>query len=69
MLNFKNIFSKASAVEEDETMFVDNTETEDFSIDLSYTKVPLTLALRKRKYEEEQYSKYGIAKEKICEIH
>ncbi len=34
----------------------------------SYQPVPLTLALRKRKQEEEQFAKYQVKKEKRFEI-
>lgn len=34
----------------------------------SYNTVPLTLELRKRKYEEEQLKKYGLHKKKKVEV-
>lgn len=34
----------------------------------SYKPVPLTLALRKRKQEEEQFARYQVKKEKKFEI-
>lgn len=34
----------------------------------SYHKIPFTLALRKRRQEEEQFAKYHVAKEKFFEI-
>lgn len=40
-------------------------EEEDVNLNLSFCKIPLTLALRRRKFEEEQQKKYGFAKEKI----
>lgn len=43
-------------------------ETEEFNLHLSYSSVPLTLTLQKRQFEEEQLKKYGIAKQKTCEI-
>lgn len=35
---------------------------------ISYFPVPFTLALRKRKFEEEQFTMYGIKKDKIFNI-
>lgn len=43
-------------------------EEEDVNLNLSFCKIPLTLALRRRKFEEEQQKKYGFAKEKNCDI-
>lgn len=60
MVDFKSIFEKVLPAEKD---------TEDENVPtLSYSHVPLTIALRKRKYEEEQFAKYGLHKEKICEL-
>lgn len=41
--------------------------TED-EIQISYSKVPLTLALCKRKYDEEQRKKYKIPKDKRADL-
>lgn len=35
---------------------------------LSYSKVPFTLALSKRKYDEEQRKKYNIPKNKKADL-
>lgn len=35
--------------------------------EIHYTSVPLTLALRKRKFQEEQLKKYDLHKDKICD--
>lgn len=35
---------------------------------LTYSKIPLTLALRKRQFDEQQRKKYGIPKEKQSEF-
>lgn len=59
--NIKGIFSKFTGSEEEQ-------EDDEYSINLSYSPVPLTIALRKRKFEEEQLAKYGIVKEKMCDI-
>ena len=48
-------------------IFTKNQQEENIQ-NSSYSTVPFTLALRKRKYEEEQFSKYGIHKEKKCDI-
>jgi len=42
---------------------------EEYVSDNPYTSVPFTLALRKRKYEEEQFLKYGLHKEKTYDVH
>lgn len=41
---------------------------EDYSINIQYTKVKMNIKLLKRKYEEEQYKKYNITKEKYSEL-
>lgn len=51
-----------------ENIKMNDIETENIS-NSSYSPVPLTLALRKRKYEEEQFAKYGIHKEKMYEYN
>lgn len=58
----KSIVSKVS---------VDDDEPEDDMPmpELSYSHVPLTLELRKRKFQEELYEKHGICKKKTFEIH
>ncbi len=38
-------------------------DADDFT-PLPYQTVPLTVALRKRKYEEEQFAMYGLQKER-----
>lgn len=57
----KSIFSMFTGNGED-------TEEDEYAIDLTYSQVPMTIALRKRKFEEEQLAKYGITKEKSCDI-
>lgn len=58
--SIKDIFSKIT--------YDDKLQEEEYSISLSYKTVPMTIALRKRKFEEEQRVKYGIVKEKMCDI-
>ena len=62
MVDFKSIFKKVLPAENENDTEDENVPT------LSYSHVPLTIALRKRKYEEEQFAKYGLHKEKICEL-
>lgn len=70
MFNIKdNIMSALSKVANEKRNEEITERIEDeYPVDLSYSPVPLTVALRKRKYEEEQYNKYGIAKDKTCDI-
>lgn len=46
----------------------DDDKNDAYSLELSYSPVPLTIALRKRQVEEELLSKYEISKEKTCDI-
>ncbi len=66
--NIRNIIFpvKANDIEEEEEE--NYAKGYEAMTNIAYQSVPLTLALRKRKYEEEQYSKYSIKKEKTCEI-
>jgi hypothetical protein len=45
-----------------------NQKEEEEELKLVYTKIPMTLELKKRQYLEEQTEKYGIKKEKKCTI-
>lgn len=45
-----------------------SSDEEEFLPHLTYSSVPYTLTMRKRQFEEEQYSKYSIHKEKLCDI-
>lgn len=42
--------------------------SEEEEINVNYKAVPFTLTLVKRKYEEEQFAKYGLAKKKLYEF-
>lgn len=59
--SIKGIFSKFTGEE-------DETDVDDYSLILSYKSVPMTIALRKRRFEEEQTAKYGLHKDKSCDI-
>lgn len=49
--------------------FIDNSDIdEDYSLNLHYSKIQMNPQLLKRKYEEEQFKKYNINKEKINEL-
>ncbi len=43
-------------------------DTEELLVSLQYKPIPMTLELRKRRYEEQLRKRYNLAKEKNCTL-